>query len=118
MSTKIQWTVQLNVREGKLEDSRALAEEMCASATNEPGAVQYEWFCAEDGSISHFLEEYKDSEASIAHLQTFLSQFVGRFLECFEPTGLFVYGAPSDALKAILEPLGPVYLGMVTGFAR
>jgi hypothetical protein len=54
----------------------------------------------------------------MVHLGTFGAKFVERFLECFEPTGLHVYGEPSDDVQAVLDNFGAVYLGTFGGFSR
>ena len=118
MRPNIQWTVQINVREGQLETAKALASEMTTATIKEEGTLQFEWFFAEDGSICHILEEYKDSDAAIVHMQNFLTNFVERFLGCFEPTGFYVYGSPSEELEQIMQPFGVAYLAFVEGFVK
>lgn len=119
MRDNIQWTVQVNVREGQYEASVALAKEMSAATlADENGTIQYEWFFTADGSKCHILEEYKHSDAALAHMDNFLSKYVERFMGCFEPAGFHVYGEPSETLQEVLQPFGPVYLGMKAGFIR
>ena len=118
MSNNIQWTVQVNVRDGQLDNAKALAKEVTVATQDKAGCRQYEWFFTADGSSCHILEEYQNSDAAIVHMGAFLSQFVERFLGCFEPTGVFVYGAPNDELKEIMKPFGAAYMGMVEGFVK
>jgi quinol monooxygenase YgiN len=119
MRENIQWTVQLNVKEGQLDASKALAKEMSeATQSEEGGALQYEWFYTADGAQCHILEEYKHSEAALAHLDNFMSKYVERFMGCYEPAGFHVYGNPSEKLIEVLQPFGPVYMGMKAGFVR
>ncbi len=51
------------------------------------------------------------SEAVVTHLDNFGTNFADRFLACFEPTSLSVYGEPSTQAKAALDGLGAAYLG-------
>ncbi len=118
MSTVVSWNLQLSVREGRLDDARALMHEMVESTREEAGTQSYEWFLSEDGTVCHIYERYADSDAAMAHLGNFGSKFAERFLECFEPTALCVYGEPSDDARAALDGFGAVYLGTLGGFSR
>ncbi len=75
-------------------------------------------FVSEDGGACHIYERYADSAATMAHLNTFGSRFAERFLACVEPTGFYVYGAPSDEVRSVLDGFGATYLGGFGGFAR
>lgn len=118
MSQAISWNLQLSVRGGRLEDARELMEEMVEATREEAGTRIYEWFLSDDGSACHLYERYADSEAAVVHLRSFGSRFADRFLECFEPAGLYVYGEPSDEARAILDGFGAEYLGTFGGFSR
>ena len=118
MQQDIQWTVQVKVKPGKYDLSIALAEEMSASTKDEPGTMQYQWFYSADHTTCHILEGYRDSDAALAHMHNFLSKYVERFLECYEPAGFNVYGSPSEELQKVIGPFGPVYMGLTAGFAR
>ena len=116
MSGTVSWNLQLSVRDNRLDGARTLMEEMVESTRNEKGALGYEWFLA--GNVCHLQERYADSDAVVAHLGTFGEKFAERFLQHFEPTGLWVYGEPSDEARAILDGFGAVYLGPFGGFVR
>ena len=117
MSSVVSWNLQLSVREGQLDDAGRLMKEMVEATREESGALGYEWFLTEDGSACHINERYTDSDAVMAHLGTFGSAFADRFLTCFEPTGLSVYGSPSPEARAALDGFGAAYLGEFGGFA-
>ena len=119
MSEAVSWNLKLSVKEGKLEDFKALAQEMSeATEANEPGALLYEWFVSDDGKTCHIIENYTDSAAVVTHMGTFGEKFAERFLGCVNPTGLAVYGSPNDEARAILDGLGAVYMGEFAGFRR
>lgn len=118
MSNTISWNLQLSVRDGKLDDARELMKEMVAATEEEPGAQGYEWFLSYDGKKCHLNERYSDSEALMVHLGNFGSRFAERFLACFEPTKLSVYGKPSADARAVLDGFGATYLGWLGGFNR
>jgi quinol monooxygenase YgiN len=118
MSSVLSWNLQVSVPDGRGDDVRALMDEMVESTRAEPGALGYEWFLSADGSTCHICERYVDSGAAVSHLGGFGSKFAERFLECLAPTGLHVYGEPSDEARAIFDGFGAVYLGTFGGFSR
>ena len=118
MSRTVSWNLQLSVREGQLDVVRTLMDEMVASTLEESGALGYEWFLSDDGKTCHINERYADSGAALVHAGNFGSKFAERFLACFEPTGLSVYGDPSAEARSALDGLGAVYFGPLGGFNR
>ena len=118
MSDTVSWNLQLSVREGRLNDARDLMAEMVESTRSEAGTLGYECFLSGDGTACHFLERFADSDAAMLHLGNFGAKFTERFLQCFEPTALYVYGEPSDEVRAALDGFGATYLGTFGGFSR
>jgi hypothetical protein len=68
--------------------------------------------------VCHVHERYADSAAALVHLGNFGAKFAERFLQCFEPTDLYVYGEPSDEVRATLDGFGATYLETFGGFIR
>ena len=67
------------------------------------------------GRAASLRHRYADDGASL------MSQMVAaadRFLACFEPTSLLVYGEPSGEAQAALDGFGAAYLGWLGGFKR
>jgi quinol monooxygenase YgiN len=118
MSKTISWNLQMAVREGRLDDARELMGEMVAATLEENGTQGYEWFISGDGAICHINERYVDSDAALVHLGNFGSKFADRFLACFEPTSMSVYGEPTEEARAALDGFGATYLGCLGGFNR
>lgn len=117
MSNPVSWNLRLSVREGRLEETRSLMAEMVEFTRAEAGALGFEWFLNQNGTVCHLLERYADSEAAMAHVGAFGAKFAERFLQCLEPTGLTVYGEPSDEVRSALDEFGAEYLGTFGGFA-
>ena len=114
----VSWTLHLDVREGQLENARALMPEMVAGTQQEKGALGYEWFLSEDGKTCHLYERYADSEAGLVHVGNFGTHFAERFFGCFEPTSFCFYGEPSAELKAALDGFGVAFFRWFGGFHR
>lgn len=116
MAETVSWNLQLSVRDGSLDDARTLMAEMVEATRGEEGTLGYEWFLSGDGRACHINERYADSDAALAHLANFGANFADRFLACFEPTGLTVYGEPTADARAALDGFGAAYLGTLGGF--
>ena len=117
MSDTVSWNLQMSVREGQLSDARELMPEMVESTRREPGTLGYEWFLDAGGTVCHIHERFADSDAAMVHLGNFGTKFAERFLRCFEPTDLYVYGEPSDEARAALDGFGATYLRTSGGFS-
>jgi quinol monooxygenase YgiN len=118
MSDVVSWSLQMSVRDGSLDDAKALVREMVAATRSEPGALTYEYFLSADGGTCHIYERYADSGAVMAHLGNFGANFADRFMACFEPTSFSVYGPVSDEARGVLDGLGAAYLNALDGFSR
>ena len=118
MSKVVSWSLQMSVRDGCLDDARALVSEMVAATRDEPGALIYEYFVSDDGTSCHIYERYADSAAVMTHLGNFGANFADRFMACFEVTSFSVYGPASDEVRDALDAFGAAYLGTLDGFSR
>lgn len=119
MSDVVSWDLRLAVKEGELDNFRALMEEMVEHVqSNEPGTLTYEWFVSDDGSSVHIYERYADSGAAMAHIAGFGEKFAERFLAAVDPSGFDVYGNSDDAVREALGGMGAQFLKPFGGFAR
>jgi quinol monooxygenase YgiN len=115
----VAWTLELDVRDGRLDEVRALAAEMSAAThAGEPGALEYEWNLSDDGRTVHLFERYADSASALVHLGTFTSRFMTRFLELLAPTRFVIYGTPDQKVREAVAAFGPLYLAPAAGFRR
>ena len=119
MSDNVHWVLELNIKDGALDDFKALMGEMVtATKSNEPDAMNYEWFISEDNATAHVYERYADSAATMAHLQWFGENAAERFLAAVEPTRFTVYGDPSTEVREALAGFGAAHYSQIGGFAR
>ncbi len=119
MSDTVHLLLALNIKEGELDNFKALMKEMVdATKANEPGTLNYEWFVSDDEKTCHTYERYADSAATMAHLTTFGQEFAERFLAVLEPVQFVVYGNPNDEVRTAVAGFGAVHMSKIAGFAR
>jgi len=118
MSNTISWTLRLAFRDGQLEAGRSLLTEMVETVRQEPGTQAYEFFLSGDNTTVHSYERFVDADAALVHVGNFGAKYMERFMACFQPTELIVYGAPTDSLKGALDGLGAQYYALHDGFAK
>ena len=119
MGSNVHWVLELAINEGKLDTFKTPMQEMVeATQSNEPGAMNYEWFISEDEKNCHIYERYVDSAATMIHLGNFGAKFAERFFAAVTPTRFTVYGDPSSEVREALAPFGAVHMAEFGGFAR
>ena len=71
MSSHIVTDFELSIKEGKLDDFKAIVNTMIEMTdVNEPNTLVYEWYINGDGSECHLLETFKDSDAFMSTWET------------------------------------------------
>ena len=118
MTDTVSWNLQVAIRDGQLDNARALMNEMVTATREEPGTLGYEWYLDAAGNTCHIVERYADSDAALVHIANFDARFAPRFMECFEPTSFTVYGNPAEGVRAALEEMGVSYFEWFGGFSR
>ncbi len=119
MSDQFHWDLDLAIKDGQLENFKALAEEMAAATeANEPGTVNYQWYISDDNKTGHIFERFTDSAAAMAHLGAFGQNFAERFMATLDLVRFEVYGNPSDEVKDAIAGMGAVTMKPLTGYAR
>jgi quinol monooxygenase YgiN len=119
MNNSVFYTFEFAIKEGQLENFKALVKEIVeATKANEPATTNYEYFISDDGSTCHNYERYTDSEAAIKHMIAVMAKFSDRLTPLVEPKRVTVYGNPSDELRKMLSTMGAVFMKPIAGFAR
>jgi quinol monooxygenase YgiN len=117
MSSEISWLLEVDILPGQLENFKAVAKDLITVTTPEKGTLDYEWHLNDAETGCNIFERYRDSEAVIAHVESF-GNFAERFLKACRVTRFHVYGTPNEAAKAQLADLQPVYFNQLGGFSR
>jgi quinol monooxygenase YgiN len=106
---QISWWVELEVRPGRLDEFETLTGEMVASTRAEGGVLAYQRFISEDRQTIYVHERYENSDAAVAHLVKFAATFGKRYGSLVTRKRFVVFGAPSDALRTLLDGYGAAY---------
>ena len=119
MNNNVFWVLEANINDGQFDHLNALMSEMVeATKRDEPGALNYEWFIAEDGKSLHLYERYADSGATMVHLGNFGQKFAERFVAYLTITRITMYGNPSDEVRAAFATFTPIYWSLSAGFTH
>ncbi|MGB3018929.1 MAG: antibiotic biosynthesis monooxygenase [Ignavibacteria bacterium] len=119
MTENVYWILDTSVKEGELENVKALMNEMIEQTmANEPGTTGYEWHVSEDGKNVTLYERYKDSAATLAHLDNFGKNFASRFMKMLDIKKFVVYGSPDETATKALTGIGAKIMKPLGGFHR
>jgi quinol monooxygenase YgiN len=118
MDDRVSWHLEVAVKPGQLDAFRTLVNEMVESTRAETGALSFEWYIDDDGTVGHVYERYADSAATLTHLGAFGAKFAARFLAVVVPNRFTVFGRPTDEVKEALSGFRPTYPRPLGGFAR
>lgn len=119
MSAHVFWNLECTIKEGQLDNLKALMAEMVeATQANEPDALNYEWSISEDGQKLHVFERYADSDAAVLHMSNFGAHFAGRFLAALDIKRFTVYGHPNEQAQKVLGRVGAQFMASLGGFSR
>jgi len=118
MSGYIVTDFQLFIKEGKLDDFKAIVNTMVEITNlNEPNTLVYEYHINEDDTECHLLETFKDSDAFMVHLGN-VGHLFDTLFESATMTRAKIYGSPSAELHQALDPLGVEYFAHLNGIER
>jgi len=94
------------VREGMLEDLKALMKELVEFvAANEPRPIAYQIFLDQAGSMMTVIQVHPDSASMEGHMEVAASLF-RRFSDLLTLLRIDIYGEPSDELVRRMREKG------------
>ena len=105
------------VQDGKLDEFKALGEQMVDKTRGEDGVVFYGFSFS--GQKAHCREGYKDAEGILAHLDN-VGELLGRALQISTLERLEVHAPAAEVakLEQPMKDLNPTFFVMETGFRR
>ncbi len=105
------------IREGHVEDFKALCERFVAKTNQEPKALYYGFSL--DGNEVHCREGYSDAEGLLSHLDN-VASLLEEALKIADLTRLEVHGAEEELskLRESLASLKPQFFTLEYGFRR
>lgn len=116
---KVQFTVDLAITDGKLDEFEAVAQTMIAATQKEAGTLTYEFFSSGDRKRCRLIETYVDGNAVLTHLTgAVVQELVPRILEVSTISGFEVYGNPGPQAAEMLTGLGAEIFEPWHGFSR
>ena len=106
MGKRVYFMVNLDIKDGKLDAFKDIAQAMIAVTVAEPGALAYEWYFSADRTRCRLVESYADENAVLAHIAgKAVAELVPKLLEVSNITGFEVYGdtgaKAAETLKSI-----------------
>ena len=105
------------VKSGKLEEFKALCEQLVEKTQEEPKCLYY-GFSFNEG-VAHCREGYEDAEGALAHLEN-VGSLLAEALKISELTRMEIHG-PASELDKMREPtanLNPHFFTLEYGFRR
>ena len=118
MSGYIVTDFQLSIKEGKLDDFKAIVSTMVEITNlNEPNTLVYEYHINEDGTECHLLETFRNSDAFMVHLEN-VGHLFDRLFESATMRRAKIYGSPSVELQQALDQLSVEYFAYLNGIER
>jgi len=116
---KVYFTVDLAIRDGKLDSFESIARQMIDGTKKEPGAFGYDWYFSADRKRCRLLETYEDADAVFAHMTgPVVQELVPKILETSSITLFEVFGDPGPMAAAMLAGVGAEIFGPWRGLDR
>lgn len=115
MTKNVYWIFRMDVADGKQDELREVAAELCEIVRAEDGVVAYEWSTSSDGKQLHIHERWATAEAAIAHAQS-VGQHLSGLLAIATPTGCDCYGDMTEAFREAVKDFGMTFHAQIAGF--
>ena len=106
-----------NIHSGKIQQFKALCEQLVEKTKTEPGCLYYGW--SFDGDQAHCREGYRDADAAIAHIQN-VAELLAELVKTADVARFELHGpeAELDKLRGPFADLNPKYFKLEYGFRR
>ncbi|KZL26944.1 hypothetical protein [Pseudovibrio sp. Ad37] len=119
MNNEVSWILTTHLATAEPKVFEGLMVEMVKAVQQMQGdTTAYVWYLSEDGQSCEIFTSFKDSNSAMLHLTWFSNTYSKQFMDTLHPTGMTVYGKPTQELRNALASLSPRYVQTVGGFAR
>ena len=118
--SQIHFKAELTIQEGKVQEYKKLVQDMSRMVeTNEPDAIEYQFYLDGDETKRIVYETYASSEAVLAHNTGVASQTIlPKIFSVSRISGFEVYGNPSKELRKLLTSFSLQIYDLFAGFSR
>jgi len=103
---------------GQMDNFKQVATKLVAAVAEEPGTLMYEFSLRPDGKTFDLVALYQSSDAAIAHVKHVFGQYAKEIGEVQKPTGVVVYGNPTEQAKQAFGGGDAAYETPIAGFVR
>lgn len=117
MENEIYAIFHLSIKPGDFADFVALIDKIIVAARGETDTLTYEYVVSDDRTAVHIVERYRTS-GLVPHVSQTFAPFADEFLALAKIEQLFVYGAPTPEIRALLDGFGARYFAPLAGFTR
>ena len=116
MFTNFGWIVEAKLKEGELENFKAVMNSQVNRALNEKGTLNYQYYLSDAGDILVY-ERFADADASHEHIENW-DAHAERWISAADPTRMLHLGDLPDDVRERHASLAPTWLKPLAGFAR
>ncbi|MDQ3291414.1 MAG: antibiotic biosynthesis monooxygenase [Bacteroidota bacterium] len=118
MTNQVQYTVELSISQGKMEEFRRIIQSFLEAIQNrEPDTNAFQIYLNEDESKAYLVEWFKSSEAILAHFDN-VGPMLPELLAIAPITRLEVFGNLTKEAEEAVKSLGATVLHYHAGFIR
>jgi quinol monooxygenase YgiN len=119
MAQTVRFTVELTIKDGRLEEYERLVDAMIAGSEKEPGTVVYEFTLSEDRTKGRILEGFDGADAVRDHMQgSVVGELVPQLLELATIDVFTVDGDPGPLAREMLAGFGARFYDHWKRFTR
>jgi quinol monooxygenase YgiN len=102
----IYFIVNFEIKQGKLDSFKQIAQSMIAATQKEPGALGFEWYFSADAKRCRVVETYADQAAVRAHADGGAVKLIPGIVETATMSSFEVCGDPGPENAAKLQRAG------------
>ena len=110
------WIVEAKLRQGELENFKAVMNSQINQALDEQGTLNYQYYMSDAGDILVY-ERFADANSSHEHIENW-DAHAERWINAAQPTRMLHLGNLPEDVRDRHSALSPLWLKPLAGFAR